>query len=195
MNKNKKELFNCKDDKVNNVNNKLSQNYIQEQKKKLCPRCKERKTFDCFGVRVNENLRGWCLECEREDRKELKKLIARSKKIKHKGNSYISIIFKGKNTTRSRAVIMVHFNCILPKEIHIHHINGKIRDDRLQNLAILRDYDHFSLHSAGKIKMENEYKKAIKESGGWGRSYINWNKFIELTKLKKEITNKEVHNR
>ena len=92
-----------------------------------------------------------------EDRKKLKKLIARSKRIKHKKNSkgYVQINFKGKNIPRSRAVIQVEFNCILPKEIHIHHINENKQDDRLKNLAVLRDYDHLSLHSAGKRRNKN----------------------------------------
>ena len=36
--------------------------------------------------------------------------------------------------------------------------------------------------------MKTEYQKAIKESGGWGMSYINWGKFI---KKQKEVKNKD----
>ena len=90
-----------------------------------------------------------CPFMDRKDRKELKKLINVSNKYKHKGNSYIHVSFKGKNIRRSRAVIMVNFNCILPRGIHIHHINKNIHDDGLKNLALLKDYDHISLHSAG----------------------------------------------
>lgn len=99
-------------------------------------------------------------QCEfmnQEDRKNLKKLIARSNRIKHnKKKGYITINFKGKIIKRSRAVIQVEFNCILPKNIHIHHINENEQDDRLKNLAILRDYDHLSLHCAGKRRIKNE---------------------------------------
>jgi len=91
-----------------------------------------------------------CKFMDGEDRKELKKVISKSRNKNPNSKGYIPISFKGKYMARNRAVIMVNFNCILPREIHIHHINGKKSDDRLKNLAVLRDYDHLSLHSAGK---------------------------------------------
>ncbi len=30
--------------------------------------------------------------------------------------------------------------------------------------------------------MKDKIKEALKQSGGWGRSYINWKKFGELIK-------------
>lgn len=94
-----------------------------------------------------------CKFMDSKDRKELRKLIKLSRRNKHKKKGYISIFFKGKSIRRSRAVIQVEFNCILPRDAHIHHINGNEQDDRLNNLALLWDRDHLSLHSAGKRKI------------------------------------------
>lgn len=51
---------------------------------------------------------------------------------------------------RGRLVMFYALGMKLPESVHVHHRNGDMEDDRLENLALIGWRDHGKLHSRGQ---------------------------------------------
>lgn len=66
---------------------------------------------------------------------------------------------------------------------HIHHINGNVNDNRIENLEEIESSEHLSLHAKMRIKddkdwFESFHKKGIEAAKEWHKSEegIKWHK-------------------
>ena len=59
---------------------------------------------------------------------------------------------------RSRVLMELKLNRILNKDEIVHHINENKMDDKIENLKVMKDNEHKSLHFTGK-KKRKKYKK------------------------------------
>lgn len=63
-----------------------------------------------------------------------------------------------------RLVLEKKLGKILPKNVHIHHINGIKTDNRIENLMIFRNNsEHIKYHHKWFVKHVNKYKKALED--------------------------------
>jgi hypothetical protein len=53
----------------------------------------------------------------------------------------------GRKTTLHRAIMERHLGYALPSSVHVHHINGDKKDNRLENLQVIAAVDHGLLHA------------------------------------------------
>jgi len=71
---------------------------------------------------------------------------------------------KGKKISEHRMIMEKHLNRPLEKGEVVHHINGIHGDNRIENLIIMRNYQHASLHHKGKI-LSKKQKIALRKAG------------------------------
>ena len=83
----------------------------------------------------------------------------------YEGEKYFS-----KGTKRLHRVVWEYFKGEIPKDYHIHHINGDTQDNRIENLSVV----HKSLH------MRFTTKKRHKDNPEWSKEF--YTKGIEAAK-------------
>ena len=63
-----------------------------------------------------------------------------------KSDTYYPMVDRSGYVKRSRLVMAQHLGrCLLPSE-QVHHLNGDITDDRIENLQVLSRSEHMKLH-------------------------------------------------
>lgn len=74
---------------------------------------------------------------------------------------------KGKRLHR---VVWEYYNGAIPDGWHVHHINGDRSDNRIENLALMKEREHLSLHMSKperKAESRESVKKAIAAAPEW----------------------------
>jgi len=71
---------------------------------------------------------------------------------KHRGTGYIELRIEGKTVGEHRYLMEQHLGRNLLKTEHVHHINGDREDNRLENLVVLSQSEHNSLHKKEQAK-------------------------------------------
>jgi hypothetical protein len=59
---------------------------------------------------------------------------------------YKRVFRNGRKVLLHRAVVSEHLGRPLTKNEVVHHVNGDIRDNRLENLLLLTEEEHVELH-------------------------------------------------
>jgi len=86
-------------------------------------------------------------------------------KFKRKSDGYISILkpdhhfaSAAKRVMQHRLVWEQHNNAVLLSWSHVHHINGKRDDNRIENLQAMMKHDHWSIT---KKKIDKKYRMTL----------------------------------
>lgn len=114
-----------------------------------CDNCgKYYKTYLCYIKRSKNHF--CCKKCEYEH-KQLNNTFDKWRGGHIcKSTGYKAIRINGKDYDEHRLVMQKHLGRKLNKNEVVHHINGNKLDNRIENLMLLTNQEHSSLHSSSK---------------------------------------------
>lgn len=116
----------------------------------LCDNCNKKfKTYKSY-LKRKRNHHFCCKKCEGQFRALNNSINNWKGGYISKSNGYKYIKINGKQIEEHRLVMMRHLKRKLKKDEVVHHINGNKLDNRIENLQLLSNSAHSTMH--GKLK-------------------------------------------
>jgi hypothetical protein len=83
---------------------------------------------------------------------------------------YKVVCLPGKKQVYEHRLVWERERGQIPKNHHVHHINGNKRDNRIENLELLSAFDHHSHHFSELAITEKQRKQSAKNvKGAWDK--------------------------